>query len=81
MLSGKNPLIEYSLSGKAAGHIRYFVKNSINKLLEENNFQIVEERSDIFNIRVSGKYFSTKLAKFFPRLESTIILKARNSKL
>jgi len=75
LLIGKNPLIEASFKNEAAGHIRYFVKDSLFDLLKSHGFQIDTFTSDVVNFDNSGKRFSRKLAKLFPTLGKTLIVR------
>jgi len=76
LLIGKNPLVETRANETASGHIRYFVKHSLYELLESHQFKIDGFTSDAVNFDNSGKHFSTKLAKVFPALGKTLIVKA-----
>lgn len=80
LLSGKNPLIEVSLNGDAAGHIRYFVKETLTALLEKHDFRINSFCSDVVNFSRSGSLYSVKLAKIFPVIGRTLIARAENLK-
>ena len=73
---GKNPLIETSTSygDKASGHIRYFVKDSLMKLLKEHEFRIKKLTSDMINFDNSGEHYSIILANIFPTLGKTLIV-------
>jgi 2-polyprenyl-3-methyl-5-hydroxy-6-metoxy-1,4-benzoquinol methylase len=75
LLLGENPLVETGLTKYSAGHIRYFVKNSLFKLLESHRFKIVHFSSDLVNFTVNGKISSRRLAKIFPTLGRTLIIK------
>jgi len=84
LLFGKNPIIETSC-GKvvlgnrkedAAGHIRYFVKDTLFELLESCGFRIDIFTSNIVNFNHTGKHYSVNLAKIFPTLGKTLIVKA-----
>lgn len=71
---GKNPLIEVSING-GGGHIRYFVKDNLFQLLEDNGFKVVEFTSDIINFNRDGRIFSIGLARIFPTLGRTLIVR------
>ena len=75
LLLGKNPALETSTRENEAGHIRYFVYPSLKKILEENKFKVINHCSDIVNLSYSGKLSSRVLAKLFPCLGRSIILK------
>ncbi len=77
LLFGKNPHIEYYLREDSAGHIRYFVKETIFKLLSDNGFKIEKYLSDEVNFNAKGTFKSKFLAKIFPSLGRSIIIKAR----
>lgn len=72
---GRDPLTNQSLFS-GAGHVRYFVKQTLAELLEKNNFKIVDFRSDIVNLNDKGNVFSTKLARWFPSMGRGLIVKA-----
>lgn len=79
LLLGKNPIIEVSpvISpvGKSVGHIRYFVKESITKLLRSHGFNVDRIVSDAVNFDYSGRS-GISLAKIFPTLGKSLIIKA-----
>lgn len=60
----------------SAGHIRYFVKHSLFRLLDAYNFKIIHFSSDIINLTPNGKIRSELLAKLFPTLGRSLIVKA-----
>ena len=80
LLLGKNPLMEVSIDGDAAGHIRYFIKETLVDLLEKHGFKIDKITSDIINFNSSGKLYSVRLARIFPALGRTLIVRAENMK-
>ncbi len=80
LMLGKNPLLEVSIEGDAAGHIRYFVKKTLESLLKKHDFEINGHTSDVVNFNKSGRFYSTKLARIFPSIGRTIIVKAENMK-
>lgn len=77
LLMGKNPLIEISCDKKAynVGHIRYFTKTTLLELLRKHGFKIDIFRSDVINFDNRGTLFSRRLAKIFPTLGKTLIVK------
>jgi len=79
LLFGINPLLETSLSN-AAGHIRYFTKDSLERLLHKHHLQTIEFTSDIINFTNSGQIKSRLLAQLFPTLGARLIIKAQNIK-
>ncbi|MCM8770302.1 MAG: methyltransferase domain-containing protein [Candidatus Omnitrophica bacterium] len=80
LLFGKNPLTEVSLGNEAAGHIRYFVKESIFNLLKSHGFKIEFFTSDVINFNNRGNLFLSWPAKIFPTIGKSLIIKARNNK-
>lgn len=77
LLLGKDPLTEVDCLGEAAGHVRYFVKESLLDLLERTGFRVVFFGSDVFNLSSSGRVCSRFLAGIFPELGKTLIVKAQ----
>ncbi len=77
LLLGKNPHIEYYFREDSAGHIRYFIKDTLFKLLSDNRFKIEKYLSDEINFNAKGTIKSKFLAKVFPSLGRSIIVKAR----
>lgn len=78
LLMGKNPLIEVSCDKKTynVGHIRYFIKTTLLELLGKHGFIIDIFRSDVVNFNNRGTLFSRRLARIFPTLGKTLIVKA-----
>jgi len=75
---GCNPIIELSPNEKlSSGHIRYFVKKTLFSLLKKHKFRITDFRSDVVNFSQSGKYNSQFLAKIFPTLGRSLIVKCQ----
>ncbi len=74
---GKNPLMEAGCLEAVAGHLRYFVKDSLFELLRRRNFAIVSFKSSVVNFNASGSLYSRILADFFPTLGSSLIVKCR----
>lgn len=61
----------------AGGHIRYFVKENLVELIEQHGFKVEKIKSDIINFNKSEILSSIKLAKIFPGLGKSIIIKAK----
>jgi ubiquinone biosynthesis O-methyltransferase len=80
LLLGKNPLMEVSINEDTAGHLRYFVKETMVELLEKHGFKIDRFTSDVVNFNKSGRLYSIKLARIFPAIGRTLIFRAENSK-
>lgn len=78
LLTGKNPLTEIRLTKDSAGHVRYFVKDTLFSLIESHNFKIVHFSSDLVNFTADGRINSRLLARLFPSLGKTLIIKAIN---
>jgi 2-polyprenyl-3-methyl-5-hydroxy-6-metoxy-1,4-benzoquinol methylase len=76
LLLGKNPFIESSMSGNAAGHVRYFVRDTLVGLLEDHDFRIDTLSSDVVNFNNSGNSCSARLAAVFPSIGKSIIVRA-----
>lgn len=82
-LLGKNSYHEASFSfpeePPAAGHLRYFNKGLLLGLLKHHNFAIEEFSSDVVNFspNTKSRLQSTFLAKLFPTLGRSLIVKAR----
>jgi len=80
LLIGKNPFIEISFKNEAAGHTKYFVKDTLFDLLKLHGFEIDTFTSDVVNFDNSGKLYSRKLAKLFPTLGKTLIVRASKTR-
>lgn len=76
LVVNRNPLIEISFTGDAAGHIRYFVKHTLLELLDRYSFVPQVFTSDVVNFNRSGSVRSTWLAKAVPTLGRSLIVKA-----
>ncbi len=76
LLLGKGPLLETTLGSEDAGHIRYFTFSTMKNLLGEHGFKTVNSVSTVVNFDIEGKINSKLLAKVFPTLGSTIVIKA-----
>lgn len=79
LLFGRNPMIEIGTGPESAGHIRYFVKESLFRLLAKHGFKISMFESDVVNFDNSGRNFSRFLAKVFPGLGKSLIVKAEKN--
>jgi len=74
LLFNKNPHIEISFTGGAAGHIRYFIRSTLVELLKEHEFEVTNFVSDVVNFNASGALHSYGLARLFPSLGKTLIV-------
>jgi 2-polyprenyl-3-methyl-5-hydroxy-6-metoxy-1,4-benzoquinol methylase len=77
LLLGRNPVIEASLDTERGGHVRYFVKESLFILLEQNGFKVETFTSDVVLFNETQTVYSTKLAKLFPSFGKSLIVKAQ----
>ncbi len=75
LLLGLNPVMEVSCSEGSAGHIRYFVKSTLSQLLTQAGFVKQAFFSDVVNFDSSGMHFSILMARVFPALAKTLIVK------
>jgi 2-polyprenyl-3-methyl-5-hydroxy-6-metoxy-1,4-benzoquinol methylase len=77
LLLGRDPMIEVSPNEDGSvGHIRYFTRKKLAKLLRKNDFNILEEKSDCVNFSNDGKIKSSLLAKLFPGWGASVIVLA-----
>jgi len=80
LLLGKNPYFEASFGyppEARAGHIRFFTKGLIIGYLMHKGFEIIKFKSDAINFTPSGKISSKFLAKLFPAMGRSLIIKAK----
>jgi 2-polyprenyl-3-methyl-5-hydroxy-6-metoxy-1,4-benzoquinol methylase len=78
LLFGANPIIELSPDEEnSVGHIRYFTRKTLEKILEKHGFKTISFYSDCINFSKNGKLKSAILAKVFPGLGSSIICLAK----
>ena len=75
LLLGFNPMTDTALRANQAGHVRYFVTESIRELLRENGFRVKLISGDFISFSNSGRG-SAKLANLFPRLSRSLIIHA-----
>lgn len=80
LLVGVNPFLETTRRLGDAGHVRYFTHASLEKLLRENDFQILSSSSLIVNLHTSGRIYSKLLAKLIPTFGNNIIISAQKIK-
>ena len=76
LMLNKNPLIEISFTGNAAGHIRYFIKQTLIDILAKHGFKVKIFTSDVVNFTASGKVNSVLMAKTLPTLGRSLIVNA-----
>lgn len=80
LLIGKNPYFEASYGYPEyahAGHVRFFTRNLLVGYLRHKGFEIMSFSSDVVNIGASGVFASAILARIFPTLGRSLIVKAR----
>lgn len=78
LLFGKNPFFEasYTFPGEVvAGHLRYFTYGLLKNFLVFHGFEIVYRSSDV--VSFTNSCSCTLLAKIFPGLGRSIIVKAK----
>lgn len=80
-LLGKGGFHEASFNfpKNASGHLRYFNKSLLLDFLGHHHFEVVSFASDVVNFTPNpdSRLQSTSLAKFFPTLGRSLIVKAR----
>ena len=76
LLLNRNPHIEISFTGDAAGHIRYFIRSTLFDLLRKHNFHVTDYTSDMVNFDRLGRVRSLWLARLFPTLGKSLIIRA-----
>lgn len=77
LLLNRNPHIEISFADKdAAGHIRYFISRTLFDLLHQHGFRVTDYTSDVVNFDRLGRMRSLWLARLFPTLGKSLIVKA-----
>ncbi|GMR04542.1 MAG: hypothetical protein BMS9Abin23_0440 [Thermodesulfobacteriota bacterium] len=79
LLFGRNPLLETTLRERDAGHIRYFTRGCLKKLLEEHGFEVTRFTSETVNFDGGGRFRSALLARIFPTLGRSLIMKAKKN--
>jgi 2-polyprenyl-3-methyl-5-hydroxy-6-metoxy-1,4-benzoquinol methylase len=78
LMFGKNPYIDTALRAEQAGHVRFFVTESLTLLLRENGFAVRRVLGDSVVFSGSGAG-SPRLASLFPGLAKSIIVEAQVS--
>jgi 2-polyprenyl-3-methyl-5-hydroxy-6-metoxy-1,4-benzoquinol methylase len=77
LLLGINPILDFRAIGNVAGHIRYFTFKTLKKMLNDNNFNIIKEESDILNFNNKGTFYSSLIPKFHKEFGKTIMIYAK----
>lgn len=73
---GINPVMEFTTRSIEAGHLRYYVYDSLRRILLDNGLKTVEFKSDVVNFATYGKLRSTTLAHLVPTFGRSLIVKA-----
>ncbi len=74
---GINPFIEPSLDEPdSVGHIRYYTFKILERLLNQQKFQVIERRSDVLNLSNTGQLRLPLLPKLLPHFGQSIIFLA-----
>jgi 2-polyprenyl-3-methyl-5-hydroxy-6-metoxy-1,4-benzoquinol methylase len=73
LLLGKNPYIDTALRPDQAGHVRYFVLESLTRLLSENHFKVTRSRGDVIVYSGSGRGLRPRLPGLARFCKSLII--------
>ena len=76
LLVNRNPHIEISYTGEAAGHIRYFIRQTLFDVLNKHGFKVDVFQSDVVNFNATGSLYSYRLARLFPTLGKSLIVRA-----
>ena len=79
LLCNRNPHIEVSFAGGAAGHVRYFIRDTLFALLREHRFEIEEFTSDEINLNAAGTLRLVGLATLCPTLGRSLIARVRRA--
>jgi 2-polyprenyl-3-methyl-5-hydroxy-6-metoxy-1,4-benzoquinol methylase len=79
LLFGKNPYLETTSDETTAGHVRYFTKDSLKTLLSHCGFRVSDFSSDVVNI--TDSYCLRFLARLFPNIGRTLIVKCQKDKI
>jgi len=76
LLLGLNPLIETTAREHDGGHIRYFTRDTLIRLLDDNGFATVKFQSDVINFTNSGQFYTRLIPMILPTLGRSLIVKA-----
>jgi 2-polyprenyl-3-methyl-5-hydroxy-6-metoxy-1,4-benzoquinol methylase len=76
LLVNRNPNVEISFTGDAAGHIRYFVRHTLCELLARHGFRLLTLTADVVNFNAAGTLRSAWLARAAPTLGRCLIVEA-----
>ena len=73
---GRNPYLENTLRDEDAGHVRYFTKGCLKKLLEWHGFNVIHFASEAVNLDRKERFQSGTLARLFPTIGRSLIMLA-----
>jgi len=76
LLLNQNPHIEISFTDGAAGHIRYFIRQTLFDILGKHGFTVEVFCSDVINFNAAGSLHSYWLARWFPTFGKSLIVRA-----
>lgn len=76
LLLGGNPYLENTLRDYDAGHVRYFTKACLVKLLQDHKFRVKSFTSEAVNLDRGEAMQSRVMAKLFPTLGQSLIIAA-----
>ena len=79
LLMNRNPHIEISYTGGAAGHIRYFIRQTLFDILNKHGFRVDVFCSDVVNFNAAGSLRSYSLARWVPTFGKSLIVRAIRS--
>jgi 2-polyprenyl-3-methyl-5-hydroxy-6-metoxy-1,4-benzoquinol methylase len=81
LLCNRNPYIENSPADPTAvGHVRYFIRSTLEDFLKRHGFEIRRCTSDIVYFTSSRRLKSVRLARWFPSLGKSLIMEAKKPK-
>lgn len=75
LLLGLSPYVDTALRNDQAGHVRYYVLESLSSLLRENQLRVDKVQRDFLNFSNDG-LGSAKLAHLFPKFGRSLIIRA-----
>ena len=78
-LLGRPVFLDTALRSNQPGHIRYFVRSTLEQLLRDNAFDPIASDAGFVNFLQSGAYQSRLLAKLFPSLGGGVIVLSRKA--
>mgnify|MGYP001447182096 CR=1 FL=1 len=76
-LLGRPVFLDTALRRNQPGHVRYFVRSTLDALLRDNGFRPVAHDAGFVNFLQSGRFQSRLLAKLFPNIGGGVIVLSR----